>query len=56
MNYKGYALLIEQSPHTGAIHISAIPDTGATIRRTFYFFTKAQAVRAIKQEIKNESL
>lgn len=55
MNYKGYTLLIEQSPHTGAIHISAIPDTGDTIRRTFYFFTKAQAVSAMKGVI-NESL
>lgn len=55
MNYKGYALLIEQNPITCAIHISAIPDTGETIRRTFYFFTKAQAVRAIKGVI-NESL
>lgn len=54
MNYKGYTMLIEQSPTTGAIHISAIPDTGDTIRRTFYFFTKAQAVRAMKQEINNE--
>lgn len=55
MNYKGHTLLIEQSPITGAIHISAIPNTGATIRRTFYFFTKAQAVRAMKGVI-NESL
>lgn len=52
--YKGYAMLVEQSPITGAIHISAIPDTGETIRRTFYFFTKAEAVRAMKEEIKNE--
>lgn len=48
MNYKGYTMLIEQSTITGAIHISAIPDTGDTIRRTFYFYTKAQAVRAMK--------
>ena len=51
MNYKGYDLLVETSAHTGAIHISAIPDTGETIRRTFYFFTKAEAVRAMKGEI-----
>ena len=55
MNYKNHTLLIEQSPITGAIHISAIPDTGATIRRTFYFFTKAEAVRAMKGVI-NESV
>ena len=56
MNYKNHTLLIERNQTTGAIHISAIPDTGATIRRTYYFFTEAQAVRALKQEIKNESL
>jgi hypothetical protein len=55
MNYKGYALLVEASAHTGAIHISAVPDTGETIRRTFYFFTKAEAVRAMKGVI-NESI
>ena len=51
MNYKNHTLLIERNQTTGAIHISAIPDTGATIRRTYYFFTEAQAVRAMKHEI-----
>jgi len=51
MNYKKHPLLIEQSQTTGAIRISAIPDAGATIRRTYYGYTKAQAVRAMKGEI-----
>ena len=56
MHYKNHTLLIERNQTTGAIHISAIPDTGATIRRTYYGHTKAEALRLMKQEIKNESL
>ena len=54
--YGNHTLLIERNQTTGAIHISAIPDTGDTIRRTYYGHTKAEALRLIKQEIKNESV
>ena len=51
MNYKNHTLLIERNQTTGAIHISAIPDTGATIRRTYHGHTKAEALRLMKHEI-----
>ena len=52
--YKNHTILLERMLHNGAVIATAIPDTGATIRRTYYGYTKAQALRLIKQEIKNE--
>ena len=54
--YRNHTILLEQNLHNGSIIASAIPDTGDTIRKTYYGYTKAEVLRLIKQEIKNESL
>ena len=54
--YRNHTILLEQNLHNGSIVASAIPDTGDTIRCVYYGHTKAQVLRLIKQEIKNESL
>lgn len=50
--YKDYLIVLKYVPHNGAIVAAAIPDNGATIRRTFYGYTPANARRAIINELK----
>lgn len=47
-----YLITLEYAPHNGAIIAAAIPDNGATIRRTFYGYTAREARRAMIATIK----
>ena len=38
----GQYLIVSEKLHNGAISVSAIPDNGETIRRTFYGYTKKE--------------
>lgn len=49
-----YLITLETMRHSGAIIAAAIPDNGATIRRTFYGYTASEARRAIIATIKGE--
>lgn len=51
-NLGQYLITLETVPHSGAIIAAAIPDNGATIRRTFYGYTAAQARREFVALIK----
>lgn len=45
-------MIVEQNKINGAWEISCVIKN-ETIRRTYYFYTKAQAIKLFKQEVKN---
>tara|TARA_R100001163_G_C4893441_1_gene85337 strand:- start:257 stop:439 length:183 start_codon:yes stop_codon:yes gene_type:complete len=45
-------MIVEQNKINGAWEISDVIKN-ETIRRTYYFYTKAQAIKLFKQEVKN---
>jgi len=49
MEYKNFLILIHRD-HAG-LELSAIPDSGETIRRRFIFYTEEEAIEEIKEEI-----
>ena len=49
MEYKNF--LIVTYRHHGGLELSAIPDSGETIRRRFIFYTEEEALEMMKDEI-----
>lgn len=43
----GQYLIVSEKLHNGAIAVSAIPDNGESIRRTFYGYTKKELRKQI---------
>ena len=49
MEYKNF-LIVTYRNH-GGLELSAIPDSGETIRRRFIFYTEEEALEVMKDEI-----
>ena len=49
MEYKNFLILTYR--HHAGLELSAIPDSGETIRRRFYFYTEEEALEVMKEEI-----
>ena len=47
VSITNYHIVLERNPINGSVSVSAIPDNGDTIRRTFYGYTTKEMRREI---------